>query len=185
MKLKKCHFSTEKKNLISQILKKKILDFSFFFSFLCRSCSFLTNKHSKTEFFFPLTKITPQKIPSTKSNINKLKPSQRSLNYFLNTISFLSNQTEKEYIINIIESFQQTQELSAVKPRQNVNKNKMKWNYNTKPVRSSRWIFVFPTTFSSLFFLRTKQKTKGNIANRNFTTHSNNPPLAMSSTTQL
>ena len=45
--------------------KKKNLIF-LFFSFLCRSCSFLTKKHSKTEFsfYFPLTKITPQKIPS-------------------------------------------------------------------------------------------------------------------------
>ena len=121
--------------------RKKYINFSnfkekntwFFFSFLCHSCSFLTNKHSKTDFFF--FSLSPKSHPKkfhqpkvTKSNINKLKPSQRSFNYFLNTISFLSNQTEKQYIINIIESFQQTQELSAVKPRQNINKNKMKWN---------------------------------------------------------
>ena len=123
--------------------KKKNLIF-LFFSFLCRSCSFLTNKHIKIDFFFllfpshqnhtPKNSIKPNNahshmmiplhsytqihkhiehflnfppyiivhlfiitathilfgsfaLPATKSNINKLKPSQRSLNYFLNTLS--------------------------------------------------------------------------------------------------
>ena len=58
------NFKKRKKN--SQILKKKKNLIFLFFSFLCRSCSFLTKKHSKTEFsfYFPLIKITPQKIPS-------------------------------------------------------------------------------------------------------------------------
>ena len=42
------NFKKEKKN--SQILKKKNLIF-LFFSFLCCSCSFLTNKHIKIHFF--------------------------------------------------------------------------------------------------------------------------------------
>ena len=135
MPLKKKMPGQRRKKNFSNFKEKKKLNFSFLFF----SLSFLTNKHSKTDFFYNyffkifFISLSPKSHPKkfhqpkvTKSNINKLKPSQRSFNYFLNTISFLSNQTEEEYIINIIESFQQTQEVSAVKPRQNVNKNKMK-----------------------------------------------------------
>ena len=140
------NFKKEKKINFSNFKENKILIF-IFFSFLCRSCSFLTNKHSKIEkkkFYYlfpshqnhtPKNSIKPNNahshmmiplhsytqihkhiehflnfppyiifhlfiiiathvlfgsfaLPATKSNINKLKPSQRSLNYFLNTLSF-------------------------------------------------------------------------------------------------
>ena len=48
--------------------KEKKLNF-LFISFLCCSCSFLTNKHSKTDFFFFFNKFPSHQNHTPKSSI--------------------------------------------------------------------------------------------------------------------